>query len=146
VRSPTEFAIILQREYASLPQVLTDHGGLIAGSATSEKFPDTDAADATIGAGPYKLKENRQGVAVSFVPNEHYWNADEGAELEQITLTVIKDQTSRSNARKSGQTDGAFRMSHNELKVFEGDDDFQVCTGPTLGMAVGYLNKDKPQL
>jgi ABC-type transport system substrate-binding protein len=145
VRSPTVFAINLLKEHASLPEELTDHGGLIVGKTTSA-MGKTDAKDAAIGAGPYKLKENRANVSVTFVPNPNYWNPDHGAKLKEITLTLFKDQTAMANALKSGQTDGAFRLQASDLPLFEKDANYQVFKGITIGMATGYFNKDKPQL
>jgi ABC-type transport system substrate-binding protein len=145
VRTPTVFAINLQREHASLPEELTEHGGLIVGRTTSA-MGKQDAGNATVGAGPYKLKENRPNVSVTFVPNDNYWNKEKSAQLQEITLTLFKDQTSMANALKSGQTDGAFRLQPADLELFENNPDFQVFKGPTIGMATGYFNKDKPQL
>ncbi|MBW9093063.1 hypothetical protein JNB62_05155 [Microbacterium jejuense] len=67
---------------------------------------DELSADATVtvGAGPFVIEDQTQGVGMELVPNENYYDP-ESVTLERIELEYYTDATARTNALLSGDVD-----------------------------------------
>ncbi|WOH63746.1 ABC transporter substrate-binding protein [Bradyrhizobium sp. BWA-3-5] len=83
---------------ASLPYLAATQGALIL------KRSDDPAQEIGIGAGPFILKSQEQGVALNFVRNPHYYEAG-FPKFENLRITVVNDENLRVTALLSGDVD-----------------------------------------
>jgi peptide/nickel transport system substrate-binding protein len=82
-----------------------------------------------IGTGPYKLTE--------FVPDDHavltrhadYWNKDNAAYIDEITIKVLADDQARVAGLRSGAVDIAADVSPDVVRTLRNDPNLQVLTG-----------------
>jgi len=73
-----------------------------------EKYGDEygSSIEKTLGNGPFMVQEWNEGVDLVYVPNPHYWDA-ENVYLTKITRKIVKEQTPRAQALISGEIDSA---------------------------------------
>jgi peptide/nickel transport system substrate-binding protein len=78
------------------------------GATIDEKA--TNFANHPVGTGPFMMKSWERDVAMTLVPNPHYWRkGDDGKALpyvDEVKLTVVPDDATRILQLKSGQVDG----------------------------------------
>lgn len=60
----------------------------------------------TLGNGPFMVSEWNEGVDLVYVPNPHYWDA-ENIHLTKITRKIVKEQNPRAQALMAGEIDAA---------------------------------------
>ena len=96
-----------------------------------------------VGAGPYMLKEWRDGAYVRLVPNPHYWNKD-AQYLDELTFMFIPPEVNRVNALKAGDLDIMY-VSRGFIPDLKKDANITVVSGPRLsvGQKIGF-NHSKP--
>ena len=96
-----------------------------------------------VGAGPYMLKEWRDGAFVRLVRNPNYWNKD-GQYLDELTFLFIPPEVNRVNALKAGNADIIY-VSRGFIPELKKDPNITVVSGPRLsvGQAIGF-NHSKP--
>ena len=61
---------------------------------------------AEVGAGPYMLKDWKQGSSLTLVRNPHYYNP-KLQHLDELRFLIVPQQMSRFQALRAGQTDAA---------------------------------------
>nr|WP_255812965.1 peptide ABC transporter substrate-binding protein [Acidaminobacter sp. JC074] len=73
-----------------------------------EQFGDEygSSPEKTLGNGPFMVSEWNEGVDLVYVPNPHYWDA-ENIYLTKITRKIVKEQNPRAQALMSGEIDAA---------------------------------------
>jgi glutathione transport system substrate-binding protein len=91
--------ITLKGVNTSFEEYLADTAAPILPDAALEP-----GADAWVGAGPFELESWEQGLSMSLVKNESYFDAD-AVTLESIDLGFYTDATARLNALTSGSVD-----------------------------------------
>ena len=96
-----------------------------------------------VGAGPYMLKEWKDGAFVRLVRNPHYWNK-KVQHLDEIRVMFIPPEASRVNSLRAGTVDIIY-VSRGFLKRLKADKNIVVKSGPRLsvGQAIGF-NHSKP--
>ncbi len=92
-----EVIITLKEGNADLPYLLTDYHLIVQPNGGK------DAADAGIGAGPYKVAVNEPGVRHVGERFANYWQGDKIGHADQVEILVINDATARTSALQSGQ-------------------------------------------
>lgn len=104
--------------------------------------PDYNAQP--IGAGPYMLKEWRDGVGVTLVRNPHYWRP-ETQSLDEIFYMTIPNEPARFKALQAGTID-VMSVTSSYLDDVAGDKGVGVKTGPALNASfmVSFNNAKPP--
>lgn len=97
-----------------------------------------------VGAGPYMLKEWKDGAFVRLVRNPHYWNKD-AQYLDEITVMFIPPESSRVQALRAGTLDIIY-VSRGFLPELKKDPNIEVRSGPRLavGQAIGFNHSKAP--
>ncbi|MEQ8857611.1 MAG: ABC transporter substrate-binding protein [Pseudomonadales bacterium] len=88
---------------AALPLILSDRAGMMISPAA---FDDPSLDRRGVGAGPFRHLEFRLGNRAVYERFDHYWQpADAG--VRRLELLLVPDETTRLNAVRSGQAEGA---------------------------------------
>jgi peptide/nickel transport system substrate-binding protein len=93
----------LRHPDAALPLILSDRAGMMVSPAAFDN-PDLDRRG--VGAGPFRHVEFRLGNRAVYERNDDYWRPQD-AGVQRLELLLIADETTRLNAVRSGQADGA---------------------------------------
>lgn len=111
--SAIEEVVVLDELTVEVRQSVPDHNVLLSLWAmpitTIETTEDPDSfASSPVESGPYLLveEETTSGATYTFERNPDYWDP-EGYPYDDVTITMLPDDTSRLNALKSGQIDVA---------------------------------------
>lgn len=105
------------------------------------KHPDYNAQP--IGAGPYMLKEWRDGVGVTLVRNPHYWRP-ETQHVDEIFYMTIPNEPARFKALQAGTID-VMSVTAGYLDDIEKDNSINRKTGPALNASfMVSFNNGKP--
>lgn len=121
----THVIISLSRPYGNLLEIL----GCTYYAIFSEEAFDTVGNDETVfardpvGSGPYTLESWKEGVGITLVRNDNYWDTDNLPYYKYIEFSFISDQTARATAIESGDVDITFNLSINQVEELESHDD-----------------------
>lgn len=88
---------------AALPLILSDRAGMMISPAA---FDDPSLDRRGVGAGPFRHVEFKLGNRSVYQRNEDYWRPED-AGVARLELLLIPDETTRLNAIRSGQIQGA---------------------------------------
>ncbi|GAH28932.1 unnamed protein product, partial [marine sediment metagenome] len=105
------------------------------------KFLDP-SVDVLVGTGPFELNTYIQGVGVSFVAYQNYW--DGPANFDDLWYLFIDDTMLRTEALINGYIDFLERPDYSRLSDLETNPDFTVLNTP--GAQVNYLNINNPKI
>ena len=103
ILDPHRIRLHLSQPDAALPLILSDRAGMMI---SPRAFDDPMLDRRGVGAGPWRHIEYFSGDRSVYERFEHYWDAD-AAGVRQLELRLIPDETTRLNAVRSGQIDGA---------------------------------------
>lgn len=126
--------------------MLSDRGGAMSSpAAIAELGPDY--AFNPSGTGPFRVAEVIPGSSIHLVRNENYWGTDEQGNrlpyLDEITMTIIKDESVLTSALKTGEIDVAY-LPMREVDAFQADEQFQIETLQGGGIAsLMAFNREK---
>ena len=96
-----------------------------------------DLATAPVGAGPMKLVSWNRGSEIVLEANENYWRGK--AEIENVTIRIIGDNSARAQAFEAGDLDVIQSpLSPQDIERLTADDRFGNVI--TAGLGVNYLN------
>lgn len=93
------------------------------------------------GTGAFILSEYIPEVSATFIANENYWQ--EGAPgLENLVFQFINDATTRVNALQNGEIDAIFKLSIQQLRELESNENVKTYVVPTNQHPVIRLRSD----
>ena len=96
-----------------------------------------DLATSPVGAGPMKLVSWNRGSEIVLEANESYWRG--AAEIENVTIRIIGDNSARAQAFEAGDLDVIQSpLSPQDIERLAADDRFGNVI--TAGLGVNYLN------
>jgi len=101
--NPYRVRLHLRNPDGALPLILSDRAGMMISPAAFDS-PQLDRLG--VGAGPFRHLEFRLGNRSVYERFDDYWDAD-AAGVQRLELLLIPDETTRLNAVRSGQADGA---------------------------------------
>jgi peptide/nickel transport system substrate-binding protein len=144
--SDLELKVIFEQPWASFPETLATQIGVVMAPESLTQDPPTRARN-PIGTGPFYLDDWVLDDHLTVIRNDDYWQ--EGLPyLDEIEFRPIVDPTSRGSALIAGDIDMAFFDEPNQIKVFEGRDDFVLWQDPQAETPESFimLNTLDPQL
>ncbi|MEQ9002941.1 MAG: ABC transporter substrate-binding protein [Pseudomonadales bacterium] len=103
VVDPHTVRLHLSQPDAALPLILSDRAGMMISPAAFDA-PDLDRRG--VGAGPFRHIEFRLGNRAVYERFDGYWHRPD-AGVKRLELLLIPDESTRLNAVRSGQADGA---------------------------------------
>lgn len=104
------------------PKDIQDHSG--------------DITQNPVGTGPFKFVDWKQGDSITVAKNTDYWQKGL-PKLDKVVFQVIKDNSARLNALKSGSEDIVDGVSPSDVASVKADSSLQVLYRPSNN--VGYL-------
>lgn len=107
------------------------------------KNSDTFASRNISGTGPYKVTYREQGVRVEFERNADYWDTQSPGNVDQITLTPIKEAPTRVAALLSGDVDFIAPVPPNDLQRIEDNPDVDLVTMTGTRIITFQLNQER---
>lgn len=90
-------------------------------------FDEIDVRTEGIGTGPFRLVEFISDDHLSYERFEDYWK-DGVPGIDNLTLSIIPDESARVSALRSGEIDGG-TFSADVVPTLEGDDELEVLRG-----------------
>ncbi len=103
IRGDFEIRLHLAHPDAALPLILSDRAGMMV---SPDAFDDTMLDRRGVGAGPWRHVEFRTGNRSVYERFDAHWEPG-AAGVRRLELRLIPDETTRLNAVRSGQLDGA---------------------------------------
>ncbi|MEO2172846.1 MAG: ABC transporter substrate-binding protein [bacterium] len=122
--------------------MLADRGGVMSSPSRIEALAK-DYGWNPAGTGPFIVDKVIMGTSVHMVRNENYWGKDEFGNrlpyLDEITIRVIRDETVRSSALRTGEIDIVY-LPLKDVTAFLRDQRFQIETyeGGNIGMTLVF--------
>jgi len=120
----------LKRPWGAGLSMLADRGGAM-NSPTAVTALGADYGWNPSGTGPFRVDKVITGTLVHMVRNENYWGIDENGNrlpyLDEVTIRVIRDETVRSSALRTGEIDIAY-LPYKDVSRFQRDERFQIET------------------
>lgn len=120
----THVIISLSKPYGNLLEIL----GCTYYAIFSEEAFEAVGNDETVfardpvGSGPYTLESWKEGVSLTLVRNDNYWDTDNLPYYKYIEFSFIADQTARATAIQSGDVDLTYNLSINQVQELESND------------------------
>jgi peptide/nickel transport system substrate-binding protein len=96
------------------------------------------AADFTMGTGPYRFTSFSHDQSVTAERNERYWGGK--PRFKTVDVKFIVDQSTAQLAMRSGQIDGIFYVSLDQIKAWQSTGRANVVSAP--GLFVAYFSFD----
>ncbi len=96
--------------------------------------------DRPVGTGPFKFSKLEKDQFMELLPNENYW--DGAPKLERLINRYFVDETAAVLALSSGDIDFTY-VSADVATRFEGDDRYQVFSGPSFVSNLFNYNYDR---
>lgn len=124
----------------SMVGLLSDRPGMMISPAAFEE--DLDAV--AVGAGPFRLIENRPGDVTIYERFEDYWDP-EAAQVQRLELFVQPDAATRLNGLRTGQLD-ATALEPAQYEEANRIDGITVETAPTLFFIHFSFNRARSEL
>lgn len=101
-----------------------------------------DSSKETIGSGPYKLVDMKDGEYYKFEANNEYFKAKPAA--KQIYMPIIKDSSAMFTALKAGQIDAtATELPPETVAQFKNDSKLTTIEGPGFSTTMICFNNDE---
>ena len=95
-------------------------------------------ADATMGTGPYRFSAFAHDQSVTAVRNDAYWGPK--PQFDRVDVRFIVDQSTAQLAMRSGEIDGIFYVSLDQIPAWQSTASASVISAP--GLYVAYLSFD----
>lgn len=124
----------------SIAGLLSDRPGMMISPAAFEQ--DLDAV--AVGAGPFRLVENRPGDVTIYERFADYWDPD-AASVQRLELYVQPDAATRLNGLRTGQLD-ATSLEPSQYEEAQRIDGITVETAPTMFFIHFSFNRARSEL
>ena len=124
----------------SIVGLLSDRPGMMVSPAAFEQ--DLDAV--AVGAGPFRLVENRPGDVTIYERFEDYWDPD-AARVQRLELYVQPDAATRLNGLRTGQLD-ATGLEASQFEEAQRIDGITVESAPTMFFIHFSFNRARSEL
>ncbi len=108
-----------------------------------KKHGDTFASRNLSGTGPYTISYRQQGVKVEFERFEGHWDTASKGNVDQITLTPIKENPTRVAALLSGDVDFIFPVPPTDHKRIDRNSKTDLVTLPGTRIIQLQLNQGR---
>ncbi len=108
-----------------------------------KKHGDSFASRNQSGTGPYIITERQQGVKVQFERFADYWDKKSPGNVDEITLTPIKENATRVAALLSGGVDFIFPVPPNDHDRIERNSDTDLVTLTGTRVITLQLNQER---
>ncbi|RPE66598.1 peptide/nickel transport system substrate-binding protein [Pacificibacter maritimus] len=107
------------------------------------KHGDSFASRNISGTGPFVVSEREQGVKVVFDRFDDYWDTASQGNVDEITLTPIKEDPTRVAALLSGDVDFIAPVPPTDLARVEKADGVNLITMPGTRIITFQMNQDR---
>lgn len=107
------------------------------------KHGDSFASRNISGTGPYKVTSREQGVTVKFERFSDYWDKASAGNVDNITLTPIKEAPTRVAALLSGDVDFIAPVPPTDLARIDADGATDLVTMPGTRIITFQMNQDR---
>lgn len=108
-----------------------------------KKHGDTFASRNISGTGPYVVSDRQQGVKLEYQRFDGYWDKKSPGNVDQITLTPIKENATRVAALLSGGVDFIFPVPPNDHARIERSAETDLITLTGTRLITMQLNQDR---
>ncbi|WOG26318.1 ABC transporter substrate-binding protein [Endozoicomonas sp. 8E] len=107
------------------------------------KHGDSFASRHISGTGPYVVSERQQGVKLEYDRFDGYWDKQSPGNVDNITLTPIKENATRVAALLSGGVDFIYPVPPNDHERIKRSDDAELITLTGSRLISFQLNQDR---
>lgn len=137
-----ELKIILKAPTAPFMEMLALPESVIVSKAWTESH-DNDLHSNPMGNGPYKYDSWEKGREIKLVAFEDFYKEGK-PETASMRFVFIPDETTRSNALRTGEVDLIDYVPSNEVIAFENEDDIVVDLSEAPFMMLQFNTKEGP--
>ena len=140
VDTPDELTVVvhLDANNSSFPQYLADPtAAIVPESSLNAETPNT------IGAGPFQIVDQQEGVGTTLERFDGYYDAD-NVQLDSIDVRYYADGTARTNALLSGDVDLIDYVPWEQFSTIEGDSNLVLTSQPGPLIYVQFNTTEGP--
>jgi peptide/nickel transport system substrate-binding protein len=131
------------KPYSILTNILADPVYIIVDTEAAAKDPEGFKVK-PVSTGPFKVVSFAPDKGLTLAKHEKYWKGVPA--VDSVNVKYLADGATRTMALQSGEIDLATQLNANDLKLFEGKDDFVVRKGPNLRIFQLKLNFQRPYM
>ncbi len=131
--------IVTKEPYAPTLSVLAD---IRLASMVSPAADDLD--NNPVGTGPFKFESYENGVSLSLVGNEDYWNGP--VKSEGAIVYYIRQPETRALKLEADEVDIAWAMPAQWYETIDDDPDTKIVSKETMRTYFMFVNTEKPPL
>ncbi len=131
------------KPYSILTNILADPVYIIVDTEAAAEDPEGFKVK-PICSGPFKVVAFAPDKGLTLVKHEKYWKGV--PDVDTVDVKYLADGATRTMALQSGEIDLATQLNVNDLKLFEGNDNFIVRKGPNLRIFQLRLNFERPYM
>jgi ABC-type transport system substrate-binding protein len=131
VIDPSTVQLTLNRPDTALPLVLSDRAGMMVSPTAVRGGVDLD--NEPVGTGPFKIVRRVPGEVLEYTRHPDYWRP--GPHLDGITISLLDDSRTATNALLSGQQDFIMQLDVADKARVDSSDSAHVVVGPSLSVA-----------
>jgi peptide/nickel transport system substrate-binding protein len=147
---PGTVVITLPTANASFLSYLTLWGTAVVSQPYAMKAGDKGLASKPLGSGPFCLKSWTRGSEINLTRNPHFWLKDKQGNrlpyLDAIKWRIIKDDTARVVALRSGQVEVITPVPPAQFNQLKSSSGVKVGESPLLGTVSLFLSFKVPAL
>ncbi|TYL48310.1 ABC transporter substrate-binding protein [Marinomonas sp. IMCC 4694] len=111
------------------------------------KYGETFASRHVSGTGPFVLKNRELGSRMTLERNPNYWDTESPGNVDQITITPIRADSTRLAALLSGDVDFIFPISPIDIERTKSIPGLQLVTLPHTRILLLHMNQSRrPEL
>ncbi|WP_214405461.1 ABC transporter substrate-binding protein [Pseudonocardia lacus] len=121
----------LNRPDTALPLVFSDRAGMMVSPTAVRNGTNLD--DNPVGTGPFRFVSRVPGESLEYERYPAYWRP--GPHLDGITITLLDDSRTATNALVSGQQDFIMQLDVADKARVDSSDAARVVVGPSLSVA-----------
>jgi peptide/nickel transport system substrate-binding protein len=149
-KGPATVVITLPTANASFLSYLTLWGTGVVSQRYATKVGDKGLASKPLGSGPFCLKSWQRGSEIDLSRNPHFWLKDKQGNrlpyLDEVKWKIIKDDTARVVALRSGQVDVITPVPPAQFNQLKSTNGITAGESPLLGTVSLFLNFKLPAL
>jgi len=149
-KGPATVVITLPTANASFLSYLTLWGTGVVSQRYATKVGDKGLASKPLGSGPFCLKSWQRGSEIDLSRNPYFWLKDKQGNrlpyLDEVKWKIIKDDTARVVALRSGQVDVITPVPPAQFNQLKSTNGITAGESPLLGTVSLFLNFKLPAL
>ncbi len=143
---PTTVKFVLSKPFAPFLYTLATNCGNLVNPKVMDKAKGDDMgsnylAAATMGSGPYMLKEWNRGQNIKLVANDKYWGKKPA--LKTVVLQIIKDASGQRLQLEKGDIDIAGDIPMEQMSELAKNKDIAINEATGLKISYMYMNNGK---